>query len=191
MKIDTNGIQGYADMTAEEKIAALEGFEFEDATSLKATIEKTKASLNKASSEAADYKRKYNSTLSDTEKQIEELTSRNNELAEKLAKADRDNLINRLKADLIGQHYSSELAEKKANALADNDYTALIEIEKQYADEREKEIRAEVARLSPRPDGGNGADVNIDKASEVAAELGKKRKAETNTSNDILNKYFK
>lgn len=188
MDIDTNVTQQTESTNVPE---SKETNANDEIASLKAMLEKTKASFNKASSEAADYKRKYNSTLSDTEKQFEELTSKNNELTEKLAKAEKSILVNRLKAEFIGQHYSSELAEKKANAIADNDYDALIGIEKQHADEREKAIRAEVARLNPRPDGGNGADTNIDKASEMAAEIGKKRKAESNTSNDILKQYFK
>ena len=48
MKIDTTTIEGYADMTAEQKLAALEAFEYEDNS---AEIEKLKKNLSKANSE--------------------------------------------------------------------------------------------------------------------------------------------
>ena len=41
-KIDTNLIEGYADMTPEQKLAALEGFEYEDNT---AELERQKKKL--------------------------------------------------------------------------------------------------------------------------------------------------
>lgn len=56
-KIDTSKIEGYANMTPEQKLAALEGFEYEDNS---AELEKQKNALSKANSEAAEWKRKHN-----------------------------------------------------------------------------------------------------------------------------------
>jgi hypothetical protein len=64
-KIDTNKIEGFSEMTAEEQIAALLAYEVENDTS---EIENYKKMLNKASSEAADWKRKHNALLSEEEK---------------------------------------------------------------------------------------------------------------------------
>ena len=50
-KIDTSKIEGYAEMTPEQKLAALEGFEYEDNS---AELEKQKNALSKANSEAAE-----------------------------------------------------------------------------------------------------------------------------------------
>ena len=50
-KIDTSKIEGYADMTPEQKLAALEGYEYEDNA---AELEKQKNALSKANSEAAE-----------------------------------------------------------------------------------------------------------------------------------------
>lgn len=49
MKIDTSKIEGYAEMTPEQKLAALEGFEYEDHA---AELEKQKAAVSKANSDA-------------------------------------------------------------------------------------------------------------------------------------------
>ena len=64
-KIDTSKIAGYAEMTPEQKLAALEGFEYEDNL---AELEKQKNAVSKANSEAAEWKRKHNALLSEDEK---------------------------------------------------------------------------------------------------------------------------
>ena len=53
-KIDTSKIEGYADMSAEDKLKALEAFEYEDNA---AELERQKNALSKANSEAAEWKR--------------------------------------------------------------------------------------------------------------------------------------
>ena len=57
MKIDTNQIEGYADMTAEEKLAALEAYEMDTTGLVKKDL------LDKATSEAANYKRQLREKL--------------------------------------------------------------------------------------------------------------------------------
>ena len=53
-KIDVSKIEGYAEMTPEEKVAALEAHEYDD---LSAEVEKYKNAASKANSEAADWRR--------------------------------------------------------------------------------------------------------------------------------------
>lgn len=62
-KIDTSKITGYAEMSAEDKLKALEAFEYEDNA---AELEKQKAAVSKANSEAAEWKRKHNALLGET-----------------------------------------------------------------------------------------------------------------------------
>ena len=64
-KIDTSKINGYAEMTAEQKLAALEAFEYEDGLS---EVERLRNAISKANSDAAEWKRKHNALLSDDEK---------------------------------------------------------------------------------------------------------------------------
>ena len=59
--MDTTKIAGYENMTAEEKIAALEAYEFDTSGMV------SKATLDRATADAAEWKRKYNSTLSEAE----------------------------------------------------------------------------------------------------------------------------
>ena len=64
-KIDTSKIEGYANMTAEQKLAALEAYDHPD-PDLTGFVEKSK--LDKATAEAAEWKRKHNALLSDEDK---------------------------------------------------------------------------------------------------------------------------
>ena len=57
-KIDITKIEGYDKMTPEEKLAALEAFEYEDNFS---ELEKYKNAASKANSEAAEWRKKHNS----------------------------------------------------------------------------------------------------------------------------------
>ena len=82
-KIDTSKITGYAEMSAEDKLKALEAFEYEDNA---AELEKQKAAVSKANSEAAEWKRKHNALLGEDEKkkqeQEEKFTNMEKELSE-------------------------------------------------------------------------------------------------------------
>ena len=63
-KIDTSKIPGYAEMSAEDKLKALEGFEYEDNA---AEVERLKNANSKLSSESAEYKRKLREKQTDDE----------------------------------------------------------------------------------------------------------------------------
>ena len=66
MKVDTSKINGYSEMSAEEKLAALESFEIEVPNG-DGEIEKLKAALSKSNSEAAEYKRQLRAKQTDEE----------------------------------------------------------------------------------------------------------------------------
>jgi hypothetical protein len=60
MKIDVSKIDGFEAMSAEDKLAALMGYEFEEPkTPDNSEITKLKAALSKANSEAAEWKRSF------------------------------------------------------------------------------------------------------------------------------------
>jgi len=59
-KINTSAIEGYADMSAEEKLAALEAMDLPD-------VDKIKSALDKATSEAAGYKKQLRERMTEDE----------------------------------------------------------------------------------------------------------------------------
>lgn len=60
VKIDVSKIEGYAEMTAEQKLAVLESYEYNDYSG---EVERYKNAASKANSEAAEWKKKHNSSF--------------------------------------------------------------------------------------------------------------------------------
>lgn len=156
--IDTSTIKGYAEMSAEDKIKALEGFKFNDVSSdLKAAqeqMEKLKAATDNATHEAAEYKKKLkdaedkaNQGMSDSEKAVAELR-------QQVADLTKANQLASLKATRVSLGYSNEMAAEYAQAQMDNDFSKIAEIEKKFLDEHDKNYKAELLKNTPKPGQG-------------------------------------
>lgn len=155
MKIDVTGIEGYADMTPEQKVAALEGYEIEDHSDAVAEAAKWKDASDKATHEAAEFKKqlkalqdqqakgstKADETITALQKQVEELT--------------RVNTVATYTAEYIAMGYSAELAKATAEAQADNDKATVMANQRQFLEEYTKNIKAELLKGTPAPKGGN------------------------------------
>lgn len=154
-KIDVTKIEGYENMTPEEKLAALEAFEYEDNAS---ELERYKNAASKANSEASEWKKKHNALLTaeDKEKQEkdEELTNLRTEIAE-LKKKDA---VSTYKAKFLGLGYEETLAEDTANALAEGDMDKVFANQKKHNESREKTIKADLLKNTPTPPAGEGSD---------------------------------
>lgn len=68
MNIDTSSIEGYAEMTAEQKVAALEGFQFDDGAD---KYDKLKKSFDSLSHEHAELKKQQRAKMTEDEKKAE------------------------------------------------------------------------------------------------------------------------
>ena len=68
-KINTSAIEGYENMTAEEKLAALEAMDIPD-------VDKMKSALDKATSEAAGYKKQLRERMTEDEAKEAERAAR-------------------------------------------------------------------------------------------------------------------
>ena len=158
-KIDTSAIEGYADMSAEDKLAALESFEFDDNSEklaeLSADVKRYKDAQSKASSEAANYKRQLNEamakgteTQSEAEKQLADMQAQ-------LKQLQHDKTVSEYSARLVGVGYSPELAAASAASLADGDADKVFENLSKFLEEHDKKLRAELAQKSIEPSKGN------------------------------------
>lgn len=153
MKIDTTQIEGYSEMSAEDKIAALEAYEYQDNS---AELEKLKNSVSKANSEAADYKRKLKEATANGEKAVEASNSELNAIKEQLASLQREKSISEHKASFIAQGYSESLAAESATALMDGDTAKLFENMKKFMEDHDKGIQAKNVANMERPASGVG-----------------------------------
>lgn len=145
--------ENYEAMSAEEKLAFFESFEFEDNSE---TIQKLKDSVSAANSEAADWKKKHNARLSAEEKAKAE---RDEEL--EMLRAERDELkkskaISDYTAKLAEIGYEPTLAESMAQALADGDVAKVMDNLTADRKSFKSHVEAELIGRTPKPQTSNG-----------------------------------
>lgn len=145
--------ENYESMSAEEKLKFYEDFEFDDNSE---TIQKLKDSVSTANSQAAEWKKKHNSLLSNEEKakaerdeELETLRKENEELKRKEA-------IAAYTAKYAEIGYDAELAEQTATALADGDIKTVIANQVKYNESFKIKVQAEMMGGTPKPQSSNG-----------------------------------
>lgn len=159
-KIDTTKIEGYSEMTLEEKIAALEAYEYEDYSS---ELERYKNAVSKANSEAAMWKKKYNAFLSEEERKKNEAEEEMNKIREELEILRKEKLESDHRAKLIALGYDENLATETAKALVNGETEKLFVALKKHQESLEKQIRADVLKDTPKPKAGSGTKPEITK----------------------------
>lgn len=125
MAIDTTKIEGYENMTVEEKIKALEGFDFETPTPDYTGYVK-KELFDKTSSELAQAKKDLKARMSEEEikkNETEALLAKYKEEAETLKK---EKSISENKATLISIGYDDTLADETAKAMVEGDLATVL-----------------------------------------------------------------
>lgn len=188
MKIDTAKIEGYNEMTAEQKLAALESFEYEDNS---AELERLKNANSKANSEAAEWKRKHNALLTEEEQKKAEAEENNKKILEELETLRKDKTISDYTAKYIAIGYDKDLASETAKAMADGDMAKVFENGEKHRQALEKKIKEDLINGTHKPDGAGGDDKKVDSAVEKAKELAKSRCGNDKSYDEIMSKYKK
>ena len=152
MKIDLTKIEGYENMTAEEKIAALEGFDVQQDY----TGYVRKDLLDKANSEAADYKRQLRAAMSEAEKKAADDEEARKAMEERLKQLETEKEYADRKAQFIGVGFTEEQASNAAKAMVEGDMNKVFEIQKSVYDGMKASIKAEILRGTPKPPPGDG-----------------------------------
>ena len=161
MKIDVSKIKGYADMTADEKLKALESFDIPD-PDYSGYVKKEV--FDKTASELATKKKELSEKMTESEK---------NKLAEQEARDDlqkkydallRESIISKNKAKLLGLGYEEKLADETAEAMVDGDTEKVFANQKKHLENVEKNVRAEALKNTPKPTGdGNSKTMTLEK----------------------------
>lgn len=152
MKIDVTKIEGYADMTPEEKIAALESIEYEvPEIDLSGFIPKEQ--FDKASSELADWKKKYHAQLSEDEQKKalheEELEALRREVEQNR----REKTLATYKGQYMSMGYSEELAEETAKASLEGDTNKIFANHRKFLEEHDKALESRLIGQTPKHEG--------------------------------------
>lgn len=151
-KIDTSGIKGYESMTPEQKLAALEAYEYEDNTS---ELERYKSAVSKANSEAADWKKKYNDQLSEEERKAQASAEEIETMKQELAGLRRDKTVADYTAKFLALGYDAALAGDTAAAFADGDTAKVIANQQKFLDAHDKSLKAELLKNGSNPPAGS------------------------------------
>ena len=149
MKIDVSKITGYAEMSAEEKLKALEEFEFDTPKPATDEAEKLKAALSKANSEAAEWKRQFREKQTEQERTEAERAEREKAVEEELRGLRRDKTVSGYVAQCLSLGYDKDLALRAAEALADGDAASILACQQDFLEAKQKELEA--AALNKQP----------------------------------------
>lgn len=174
MKIDTTVISGYAEMSAEEKLAALEAYEFEAPKADESEeVKKLRTALSNANSQAADWKRQFREKQTEAERAEAERKEREAAVEDELRTLRRDKTVSGYIAQYLALGYTQELALKAAEATADNDAATIMSCQQDFLESKKKELEA--AALNKQPTITSGSPPTAQQADNEATN--KLRKA--------------
>ena len=166
MKLDTSTIDGYAEMSAEDKVKAMESLELEDTSKLK-------NALSKSNSEAAEYKRKLNERLSAEEKAEAERAERQKGIEAELNALRREKTISEYQTMVSEWGMSGDTMKETATAMADGNFSTVSANVKAFLDATKKQLAEDA--LKAQPSLSTGATPTAKDAED--AEVAKLRKA--------------
>ena len=173
MKIDTSKITGYAEMSAEEKLKALEEFEIETPKEETNEAKNLKEALSRANAEAAEWKRQFRAKQTEQERAEAERAEREKAVEEELRGLRREKTVSGYVANCLALGYDKDLALRAAEAMADNDAATILACQQDFLEIKKKEYEA--AALNKQPTITSGSPPTAQQADNEATN--KLRKA--------------
>lgn len=148
------GIEGYAEMTAEQKLAVLEGLDKPEQISPDKEIERYKQAASKANSEAADYKRKLAEKMTEDERREAERAEELENLKKEVAESRRRETVAQHKAQYSALGFNDELASTAAEAMANGQPEEMFNAFKSFLSAHDKDYRDQLIRGGSEPPAG-------------------------------------
>lgn len=168
MKIDTAKIEGYAEMSAEDKLKALEAFDMPD-PDYSGYVKKEL--YDKTASELSAKKKELNDHLTDEEKKKKENEEEMTTLRENYEKLVKQNAISEAKAKYLALNYDDKLAAETAEAYVNGDTEKVFANQQKAQAAFEKKIRAEALKDTPSPIGdGDNKTMTLDKLRKMSPQ---------------------
>lgn len=176
-KFDTSTIENYDSMTPEEKLAALENYEYDDHSDAVEQARKLKEATDKATHEAAELKKQLRAEQAKASGATSEADETITELKEQLAKLQEQNeaqvKINKISsynASLLKLGMDDDLAKPTAEALVEGDMDSVFNNLMKFRDIHDKAMKAEIMRQTPKPgpiDTNNSTGMTKEKFSKL------------------------
>ena len=162
-----------------------------DTSAENAEIARLKNALSKANSESAELKKQLRSRMSEDEAAKADNDAKWAEMEEKVARLEREKTESIYKAKYLAMPgFDEKLAEETAKAMAAGNTDKVFENQQKAYAAYEKQLRAELVKKDPRPDGAGGSGVEKSEGEIIAERVSQRRAAATSSSNDILKHYI-
>lgn len=122
-----------------------------------------KSLLDKATSEAADYKKKWKAASSDQEQKAIEDAEKQAAIEEELKALRRSNKVSEYEKQHLALKYDEKDAKEIAEALYDGDMDTVFRLQKKHEEALQKSIKADLMKQMPTPPSGNQTTVDYSK----------------------------
>lgn len=167
-KIDVTQIEGYADMSAEDKLKALEAYDVPD-PDYSGYVKKDV--FDKTASELAAKKKELLEKMSEDEAAKQKEQEERENMQKELDALRRDSAVSKNKAKLIALGYEEALAEETAEAMADGKMDKVFANQQKHLAAFEKKVRADALKGTPKPTpDGDSKTMTLDKLRKMSAE---------------------
>lgn len=142
MKVDVTQIEGYENMTAEEKVAALEGLEVEIPKDT-SEVDNLKNLLSKKNSEIASINKQLREKMSAEEKAEADRQAEIDAYNARIKELEKKDKIATYTASYMSIGFSAEEATKQAELLFDGDFVSVIANHKAHVENIQKQAVAD------------------------------------------------
>jgi hypothetical protein len=142
-------IEGYENMTPEEKVAALEAYE----PDMSGTV--SKATFDKTASELAAVKKQLRDKQTDEEAKAAKAAEDQAAIMAELETLRHEKLVGTYTTSYMAMGYDEKLAKDTAEAMAKGDTATVFKNQKLHLDNREKALKAELLKQTPPPASGS------------------------------------
>lgn len=164
-KIDVKLIDGFDAMTPEQKVEALQGFDFPD-PDYSGYVKK--GLYDKVASDLAAKKKELTAKLSEDERKQQEQTEKWENMEKELADLRKEKTVAGYKAKLVAQGYDEALADATAAAMESGDMATVFANNQKFLEGYARKIVAEKLKGTPRgADGGTGGATGMDYAKAI------------------------
>lgn len=183
--IDTNQIQGFAEMSAEDQVKALLSFQIPESVDLTKYV--SKEVFDKKATEAAGLSKQLKERMSEAEIKAEEDKKAQEAMKNELESLRKERTVAQYESRYLNLGYDAELAKSTAKALADGDMETVFKNGQKHSEAAAKKLKESLMMGDPRPGGADKKET--DAAVEKAKELAKARGGQSKSYDDVLSKY--
>lgn len=145
------------ELSVEDLLKLANDIEYVDPTSVvaKDVYDRLKLANDKNSHDASEWKKKYNSTLTEQEQAKIASEQASAELQAKYDALLKETNVMKYTNQFLASGMDEKLAKSSAEALADGDMDTVFENQKKFASSVKKQVTDELLKDTPKPDGGN------------------------------------